>query len=153
MTQEEVHEFDGMRGAAHLYHTSAVFLQDVSPIIQNLAKGSMPVDLNANIITAIVVYALSAEVAIKAILKSEGTPIPRQHDLKTLFESISETNREVIKQKLEGDYPEFDTLLENNKKSFVDWRYFYEGVQSADLSFLRNFSHELNILCNELAPE
>ena len=153
MTPEETREFDEMRGAAHLYHTSAVFLQDISPIIQDLSKGKLPVNLNANIITSIVVFALSAEVAIKAILKNEGTVVPRQHDLKTLFESMSETNRNVIKQNLERKYPEFDSLLENNKKTFVEWRYFYERAQSADVSFLRDLSHELNILCNNLASE
>lgn len=153
MTPEETREFDVMRGAAHLYHTSAVFLQDISPIIQGLSKVKLPVNLNANIITSIVVYALSAEIAIKAILKNEGTAVPRQHDLKTLFESMSETNRNVIKQKLEGKYPEFDSLLENNKKTFVEWRYFYESAQSADVSFLRNFSSELGILCNNLSSK
>lgn len=153
MTPEETREFDAMRGAAHLYHTSAVFLQDISPIIQGLSKVELPVNLNANIITSIVVYALSAEIAIKAILKNEGTAVPRQHDLKILFESMSETNRNVIKQKLEVKYPEFDTLLENNKKTFVEWRYFYESAQSANVSFLRDFSSELGILCNNLASK
>lgn len=81
----------------------------------------MPIDLNANIITSIVVYALSSEAAIKAILKNESTSIPRQHDLGTIFESMSQTNRNVIKGKLEAKYHEFDSLLENYKKAFVEW--------------------------------
>lgn len=152
MTPEEIQDFDGMRGAAHTYHSSAVFLQDVSLNIQKIIGGNSTANFNANIITSLVIYALSAEIAIKAILKAEGTAVPRQHDLKTLFEAISETNRDTIRHRLVGRYPEFDTLLENNKKTFVEWRYFYEGAQRADLSFLRDFSHELNILCNELAP-
>ena len=153
MTKVEIGEFDGMRSAAHMYHTSAVFLQDFSPIIQSLLIEKTTVDLNANIITAVVVYALSAEVAIKAILKCEDTPVPRQHDLKTLFEIMSETNRDTIRLRLEGKYPDLDAVFENNKKIFVEWRYFYEGAQTVDVSFIRDLSLELGKLCDELATK
>lgn len=64
MTPEEIQEYDGMRAACHIYHSSAVFLQDVSPFIMELAKDKLPVDLKANIITSVFLYALSAEVKI-----------------------------------------------------------------------------------------
>lgn len=148
MTQEQIKEYDEMRGAGKLYQTSAVFLQDMSRSIMEISKGKMPVDLNSNIITAVMLYALSAEVALKALIKREGKQIPRQHDLKSLFETLDLTTQTTIKDLLIARYPEFDDLLENNKKCFVDWRYFYEGGgKTADISFLREFSRMVNLEC------
>ena len=40
MTPVETNEFDEMRGAAYLYHSFVVFLQDIFPIIQKSSKGN-----------------------------------------------------------------------------------------------------------------
>lgn len=151
MTSEEIQEYDGMRAASHIYHSSAVFLQDVSPFIMELAKGKLPVDLKANIITSVFLYALSAEIALKALIKSEGASNLRLHDLKSLFENLNPDIQKSIKDNLISKYPEFDEILERNKNSFIEWRYFYEGATSSDISFLRDFSLELNSQCNSLA--
>lgn len=152
MTPEEIKEYDAARGAANLYHTSAVFLQDLSPIIQRLA-GKIPVNLNANLITAHVIYALSAEIGLKALLMKEGKTVPRQHDLKSLFLSLDQPLQEEIIQASVAPGEDFSTLLEANKRSFIEWRYFYEGgPKTADISFLRNLSHAIASKATTLNP-
>ncbi len=144
MTPELQRKYDGMRGASHIYHNSGVTLQSISPLISAALKNqASPFDLNANLISVILLYAISSEVGIKALLAKEGKLDVHSHDLKSLFEKLDEPLQIEIKNKVEND--DFDNELEKIKKSFVDWRYFYEGGNmNINLSFLRKFSEVIN---------
>ena len=59
--------------------------------------------------------------------------------------------RNRIQQEIEGYDECFDTLLEANKSTFVEWRYFYEKDNlSVNLDFLRKFSSAVNNECNKV---
>lgn len=92
--------------------------------------------------SAIVLYAFSIELGLKALLCFEGKREIKEHDLKKLFFTLSEeTRNEVI-----GALPEerfkihFDKYLEENKHNFVDWRYYYEKTNIASSDFLAAFA-------------
>lgn len=92
--------------------------------------------------SAIVLYAFSIELGLKALLSFEGKKEIKEHDLKKLFFTLSEeTRNEVI-----GALPEerfkihFDKYLEENKHNFVDWRYYYEKTNIASSDFLAAFA-------------
>lgn len=146
MTPEEVKQYDERRGAAHIYHTSGVLLQSATTILSPaLLKKGAPTDIRTSLISVILLYAISAEVALKAMLIKEGQGCPNSHDLKVMFDSLSEATKEEIKNKV--IFRDFDAELENIRKSFVDWRYFYEGgSKSINIDFLRKFSEVVNDL-------
>lgn len=154
MTTAQYTEFSEMCGASNSYHSAAVFLQDMSPIVTKLAKGKLPVDFNSNLISAHILYALSAEIGMKAIMFYEGKPLKRYHNLLEIFNDLEEEHKSQIKGGCEAYKDTFDELLENDKNSFVEWRYFYEGgSKTANISFLRQFSHSVCNLMSELHKE
>lgn len=95
--------------------------------------------------SAIVLYAFSIELGLKALLSFEGKKEIKEHDLRKLFFMLSqEARNEVI-----GTLPEerfkihFDKYLEENKHNFVDWRYYYEKTTIASSDFLKAFAQAI----------
>lgn len=150
MTQEEQNQYDWMRAAAHSFHSASVLLQDGTNILASkvLEKG---VDIRSSLISSALLYALSSEISLKTLAKREGIRIEKQHDLKNLFDLLPEETKNRIKESVEGYDENFDTLLEANKKTFIEWRYFYEKDNlNVDLDFVRKFSLAANNECNNL---
>lgn len=100
--------------------------------------------------SAIVLYAFSIELGLKALLCFEGKKEIKEHDLNKLFFTLSEDARnEVI-----GALPEerfkihFDKYLEENKHNFVDWRYYYEKTNIASSDFLEGFAYAIIVVAD-----
>lgn len=97
------------------------------------------------LISSIVLYSLSIEIGIKAILNIEGIIGVKGHNLKVLFEQLSPATKEEIKNHLSEDRFKvyFDTYLEDNKDDFMSWRYNYEKANAASSDFLADFSRAI----------
>lgn len=150
MTPEEQEIYDSMRAAAHSFHTASVLLQDGTNILAKevLKRG---IDIRSSFISSALLYALSAEISLKTLAKRECVRIERLHDLKSLYNILPTEIRNRIQQDIEGYDECFDTLLEANKSTFVEWRYFYEKDNlSVNLDFLRKFSSAVNNECNKV---
>jgi HEPN domain-containing protein len=151
MTAEQQKEFDSMCGAANVFNNSSVLLEDL--IFKNLAPVVLKQhdkDLRGSIISSVVLYALSCEISIKALLLKTDTPFPRSHDLKSLFDNLPVANQDSIKGGMVDFAEDFNILLERNKKAFIEWRYFYEGNhKEVDITFLRKLSLKLGEECRK----
>lgn len=146
MTTNEIQLHNNMREATHNYHTPGVFLQDTSMILSRilLSKGS-PIDIRTNLISVVLLFALNSEVALKALILREGNGTPRTHNLKDMFDSLNDETKEDIKKQVA--IGNFEVEFEAVQKSFVDWRYFYEGGgKSINMDFLRQFSETVSNL-------
>ncbi len=151
MTVEQQKEFDSMCGAANVFNNSSVLLEDL--IFKYLAPVLLKQhdkDLRGSIISSVVLYALSCEISLKALLLKTNAQIPHSHDLKSLFENLPVVNQESIKSKMVDFAENFNILLERNKKAFIEWRYFYEGNhKEVDITFLRKLSLTLGEECRK----
>ena len=97
------------------------------------------------VISSIVLYSLSIEIGIKAILNIEGNAGVKGHNLKDLFEQLSLATKEKIKNHLSEDRFKvyLDTYLEDNKDDFMSWRYNYEQANAASSDFLADFARAI----------
>ena len=106
---------------------------------------------------AVVTGVLAVELYAKTILKSEGTEVPRVHDLADLFKLVSAaamkrteelyaecfSKDEAMKQLQAGDTANDYSMagvIGLCNKAFVEWRYYHEGVihsHSPNISPLR----------------
>lgn len=97
------------------------------------------------LISSIVLYALSIEIGIKAILNIEGNAGVIGHDLKDLFDQLSPTTKDDIKNHLSEDRFKlhFNTYLDENKDDFMSWRYNYEKANATSSEFLADFARTI----------
>lgn len=79
---------------------------------------------------------------IKALLNFEGKKLITGHNIKELFEQLSDDTKEKIKAELSEERFKayLDSYLEENKNDSIDWRYNYEEACSASTDFLKDFS-------------
>lgn len=128
-----------MLKAAKDYKSIADTLYDLQ--IQNTcSKDKEKNHLSVSALTsAILLYSLSIEIGLKAVIRLEGQVPKKSHNLKTLFEKLSETNKNEILYKLSEDRFKvyFSKYLKDNKTTFEDWRYFYEKANCANSDFLK----------------
>lgn len=98
-------------------------------------------------IGAIVTYALSIEIGLKAILYSDGKELSKlkSHDLEKLFHLLNIENQEQIKNNLRNeDFKNyFESELKENNRAFEDWRYYYEKNNKANSAFLKDLSEAI----------
>ena len=134
-----------MLGAAKEYKTSAQILYETSTkymCSDNEAENHISISA---LMSSIVLYALSIEIGLKALIRLEGNAPNQNHNLKQLYDKISED----LKDKIKGELPEegfkvyIDSYLEENKNDFIDWRYYYEKPTSASSDFLAAFSNAI----------
>lgn len=97
------------------------------------------------LISSIVLYSLSIEIGIKAILNIESNVGVKGHNLKVLFEQLSQAAKEEIKNHLSEDRfkVHFGIYLEENKDDFMSWRYNYEKANAASSDFLADFARAI----------
>jgi HEPN domain-containing protein len=108
---------------------------------------------------AVSLAAFSCELALKSKLLSESGRTSRSHDLSKLFSQFSLvkqreiTNRTIKLFNLKSekllsqdrlDLEAFRHLLDRHKDSFVNWRYFHEGIPETDVDFLEALMFCLN---------
>ena len=87
-------------------------------------------------IPALICASLSVEIGLKAILRQCGIEPKREHDLAVLLEKLPPDIYAQIKVETLKRFPDFDVQLENAKKAFVDWRYFYEVENDMHINIL-----------------
>jgi hypothetical protein len=96
--------------------------------------------------------ALAIEIALKALLKLEGAPFPREsggHSLKALFEALASSTQEellALQTNFTGRTTD-DARAQLNLEdlTFVKWRYAYEHEHlSTDAAFLHDFAVALS---------
>lgn len=92
--------------------------------------------------SAIILYSLSIEHGLKALLSLGGKKQISGHDHKRLFQSLPTTIQERIKEELSEERFKvtFDKYLEENKNDFIEWRYSYEKSVMASSDFLKVFA-------------
>ena len=97
------------------------------------------------LMSSIVLYALSIEIGLKALIRLEGKTPNKNHNIKQLYENLSEDLKDKIKDELpeEGFKVYIDSYLEENKNDFIDWRYYYEKPTAASSDFLAAFSNAI----------
>ncbi|WP_298445315.1 hypothetical protein [uncultured Ferrimonas sp.] len=74
---------------------------------------------------AIVCSEFSAELAMKAIIYSEGSKC-RGHKLIPLMNRLPKDVQSEIEDELSSEWPDYKAQLENCDNAFVDWRYLHE---------------------------
>lgn len=87
-------------------------------------------------IPALICASLSVEIGLKAILRKCGIEPQREHDLSILLKKLPTDIYAQIKAETLKSYPDFDAQLENAKKAFVNWRYFYETENDMNINIL-----------------
>lgn len=80
---------------------------------------------------------LGIEFALKALIESQGQKPPRTHDLKNLYEKLSDNTKSTIKENFNkrvmfkggrSDFNDWDKFIANNRKGFEFWRYSWEDA-------------------------
>lgn len=101
-------------------------------------------------IPSIICGAFSVELALKAILYSDGVDC-KGHHLLTLLNKLPVDILNKILKPLAKDWPDYDHQLKNCDKAFVDWRYVHEIDR--DLNINVNFLIFLSELCCRVLME
>lgn len=133
---------------------------EVADMAQNKFKHDTA-DINWYTMPAAVNSAFACEVFLKAILLYSDIKIPKNHDLKTLFEKLPEDIRNWVKETVIAkggrwkNYFGFE-YLDNISKAFAQWRYIYEVDMNKvcsikfETGFLTLFRNTLREACCEL---
>lgn len=96
-------------------------------------------------IPSVVNMSFACELYLKSLL-SDGNKGNLGHDIKELFDDLSNEKKEIIKNSLEfrGD-KEFEKNIKINKDVFKNWRYAFEKKEkTVDIIFLENFANVLH---------
>ena len=98
--------------------------------------------------------ALSCELYFKAIMvyRSPDDEFFTGHDLRQLFNNLSKTDSQNISQAFSLQYTAktIETFLDENKDTFVDWRYALEKKVTVNLSGFIALLSVLNTYVNSL---
>lgn len=100
----------------------------------------------SSLMSSIVIYALSIEVGLKSLIKMGNNKYGNEHDLKKLFNKLSEDLRSNVISELSEERLKvnFESYLEENKNAFIEWRYSYEEQSvRASSDFLKAFSEAI----------
>ena len=97
-------------------------------------------------------FALAAELGLKAAVESLTEEKPHGHDLVTLFEMLPDDRACSFKEHFDTD---FDQKLKKHRKNFQESRYFFEPTKDGsnlefDTSFMEKF---VDTLWHEFAVE
>ena len=106
----------------------------------------------AYLCSAIVLYAFSSELGLKALLSLDGKKGVKGHNLKSLFGRLSPQMKEMIIESLPEDRfkVHFNTYLEENQNDFEEWRYYYEKTNIASSDFLKALSETIISVANRI---
>ena len=69
--------------------------------------------------------AFACELAMKALLMTRHHEAEKTHDLASLYAALAPDCRE----RLEGDFGEIKSVLEENRQTFGNWRYFEQALR------------------------
>lgn len=151
MTEENKKLCAEMVGMANVYKNSTEVMNVGNILLkvlgrkQNVTVNGKPLNFDCVILPRIVLLAIDIEILLKAINLADNDTKPRVHDWVDLFSSLPGTRqREIINSMPTEFQNDFASLLNNNKDSFIKWRYAYENN---GLTCNWSFVHELaNVL-------
>ena len=94
---------------------------------------------------AIVLYSLSIEHGLKALLGLEGKKEITSHNFRDLYTKLSTETKEKIKNELSEErfQVNIESYIDENRNDFIDWRYSYEKTVSASTDFLKDFAEAI----------
>lgn len=159
MTEENRIKAQNMFAIAESYKRSALLLPTFNDIIKNAAQHQqvkMPngdiVNFDSVHITCVVLYGLVVEIFLKALIVTEDADFGRLHNHEELFNALpTSLQSEIINSMPTNFQPDFQQLLEANKKTFIDWRYCYEKeALTCDVTFLKELSNVLSFKLQKL---
>lgn len=141
-----------MLRAAKEFFTSAHLLSETSTnyiCSDNVTENHLSISA---LTSSIVLYALSIEIGLKALIRLEGNTPNKNHNIKQLYGKLSEVLKDKIKDELPEDRFKEDIglYLERNKNDFIDWRYYYEKSTAASSDFLAAFSNAIITVGNNI---
>ncbi len=99
-------------------------------------------------IPALVLLSLCIEISLKELIyQTQGNDV-KGHDLYKLFNGLDDDMRTIIREKvmerIDISQSDFDNTLEENAKTFMDWRYFYEkNTINGEIRFLKHFEQAI----------
>ena len=111
--------------------------------------------------------AFACEVYLKALLLYYNIPLPKQHELKALYDMLPDKTKEWIMLTVINNHGAWKDafgydLLDSISNAFLNWRYIYEGKETRngkriertafqnDVSFLTVFRNTLREACCQL---
>ena len=103
---------------------------------------------------AIVNYAFACEVYLKSLLYFSDISFKKKHELKELFDMLSEKYKESIMRLTLAECGSWDDYsLDNISNAFIEWRYPYETIEKKracmriETGFLVALNNALRELC------
>lgn len=161
MKEENKVKFSEMFGIANSYKTSSELLNTANLLITTFAanqgvkrpNGTDPLKFDEVIISRIILYAINIEILFKAlILHDSDNEEKRDHDWDKLFAKLTASRQNEIISQMPIEYQRnFTQLLNNNKNTFIRWRYCYEypGL-TADYVFVKALADTLGTIVLQL---
>lgn len=151
-------KFDSIRNAMNSYLNTALLIENqcIPKFLPELEPKQY--DLNGIVLTLVLLYALSAEIGLKAVLKLRKKNYGNIHDLEKLFKELPDNDEcEILNDffklnpsKYENNKEMFMEKLEINRMAFRDWRYYYEKESLfLNLDFLRDLSKSIQTFLNK----
>lgn len=98
--------------------------------------------IESALLPGVVCKAFSIELFLKAKLLDEHKKLMRKHELKILYDNLSENSKKFLQQELSLSSEKLSEKVESISKAFVEWRYIFESEeeQSLDIQFMNEFT-------------
>ena len=151
MTAGNIKIFSEMVGMANVYKNSSEVMHIGNILLklfgknQNIIVDGKTLNFDSVILPRIVLLAIDIEILLKAINLADNDNRPMGHNWVDLFNSLPTSRKQEIIDSMSSEFQNnFIQYLDNNKDSFIKWRYAYE---KNDLTCDWSFIHELaNVL-------
>ena len=152
-----------MFAIANTYKTSAEVVKAANDVFSSLASkqgikrpnGKDPLKFDEVILSRVLLYAVHIEILLKALYLYDNDTTTNGHEWDTLFNKLSETRKDEIRKAMPTQFQaDFDTLLTNNRKTFIEWRYCYEQANlQCDFTFIVELGNALSGIVLKLANQ
>ena len=151
MTQENKKKCAEMVGMANVYKSSSEVMNIGNILLkllgkkQNIIVNDHPLNFDSVILPRIVLLAIDIEILLKAICLADNDNKPMGHNWVDLYNSLPESRKQEIIDSMPSEFQnDFMQYLDNNKDSFIKWRYAYENNGlTCDWSFIHELANVL----------
>lgn len=142
-------KIEGMYASVKCFKDSAELMKLADQLVTTQAAiqgiknpSGSPLQFNYVILTQVVLYGLIIEINLKAINLVDTGSFGHHHDHVSLYNNLPLLRKNEIKNYMSPCFQNnFDSYLEKNKNTFIEWRYSYEKTNlSCDYSFLKELS-------------
>ena len=157
MKKENKELCENMFAVANSYKTSAELLNVANELITDLARrqnimvNGRPLEFGSVILSRLLLYSLNVEILLKALYLIEFDDVIKTHEWTEIFDHLPKARQQEIIEKMNPVFQtNFHDLLNENKNTFVEWRYSYENSKlKSDFSFVQNLT---NVLAEIIMP-